>query len=40
MKLTVLGTGHGTAIKCYNTCFTISSKNEHFLVDCGGGNQI
>lgn len=40
MKLTVLGTGHGTAIECYNTCFTISEKEEYFLVDAGGGNGI
>ncbi|MBO5349776.1 MAG: MBL fold metallo-hydrolase [Clostridia bacterium] len=40
MKLTMLGTGDGLAIKCYNTCFTLSENNEHFLVDCGGGNGI
>lgn len=40
MKITVLGTGHGTAINCYNTCFTLSDKNEYFLVDAGGGNGI
>lgn len=21
MKITILGTGHGTDIECYNTCF-------------------
>lgn len=40
MKLTILGTGHGTATECYNTCFTISENEEHFLVDAGGGNGI
>lgn len=40
MKLTVLGTGHGTATECYNTCFTISENEEYFLVDAGGGNGI
>lgn len=40
MRLTVLGTGHGTATECYNTCFTISEKDEYFLVDAGGGNGI
>lgn len=40
MKLTILGTGHGTATECYNTCFTISKDNEYFLVDAGGGNGI
>lgn len=40
MKLTILGTGHGMATECYNTCFTISDKGRHFLVDAGGGNGI
>lgn len=35
MKLTVLGTGHGGATECYNTCFTIESKKKYFLVDAG-----
>lgn len=39
-KLTVLGTGHASVTKCYNTCFTVSSGEEHFLVDAGGGNGI
>jgi ribonuclease Z len=40
MKITVLGTGHGSVTECYNTCFTISENDEHFLVDSGGGNGI
>ena len=40
MKLTVLGTGHATVTKCYNTCFTISEGDRYFLVDAGGGNGI
>lgn len=40
MQLIILGTGHGTATECYNTCFTISQGDEHFLVDAGGGNGI
>lgn len=41
MKLNILGTGHGTTINCYNTCFTIDDENdEYFLVDAGGGNRI
>ena len=40
MKITVLGTGHGTAVNCYNTCFTICNENKYFLVDAGGGNGI
>lgn len=39
-KLTILGTGSAMVTKCYNTCFTISSGNEYFLVDTGGGNTI
>lgn len=38
--ITMLGTGHGTATKCYNTCFVLGASNEYFLVDAGGGNQI
>lgn len=40
MKIIVLGTGHGTATECYNTCFTIKDEEEYFLVDSGGGNGI
>ena len=36
----MLGTGHATVTNCYNTCFTISENNKHFLVDAGGGNGI
>ena len=40
MKITILGTGHGTATECYNTCFTISDDKDYFLIDSGGGNGI
>ena len=40
LYLTMLGTGHGTATKCYNTCFVLGDGEEYFLVDAGGGNQI
>lgn len=40
MKITMLGTGHATVTKCYNTCFTIDDGNEYFLVDGGGGSEI
>lgn len=40
MKLTMLGTGNATVTECYNTCFVLSEKEKHFLVDTGGGNQI
>ncbi len=39
-KLTILGTGSAMVTKCYNTCFTLSNGEEHFLVDTGGGNTI
>ena len=39
-KLTILGTGAAMVTKCYNTCFTISDYEEHFLIDAGGGNTI
>lgn len=40
MKIIILGTGHGSATECYNTCFTIRENEKHFLVDAGGGNGI
>lgn len=40
MKLTILGTGNATVTRCYNTCFTISENDQHFLIDAGGGNGI
>ena len=41
MKITMWGTGHGTATECYNTCFTLNENaDEYFLVDAGGGNGI
>lgn len=39
-RLTVLGTGNAMVTKCYNTCFTISDTQQHFLIDGGGGNTI
>lgn len=39
-KLTLLGTGCAMVTKCYNTCFTLSDNDEHFLIDTGGGNTI
>lgn len=40
MKINILGTGDACSLKNYNTCFTLSVNEEHFLVDCGGGNEI
>lgn len=39
--LYVLGTGHATVTKCYNTCFAVNGAGrEYFLIDAGGGNGI
>lgn len=38
--LIMLGTGHATVTRCYNTCFAIQKEQEYFLVDTGGGNGI
>ncbi len=35
MEITFLGTGHGTATECFNTCFALKNNNEYFLVDSG-----
>lgn len=39
-SINILGTGCAMVTKCYNTCFTMSDDEEHFLVDTGGGNTI
>jgi ribonuclease Z len=39
-SINILGTGCAMVTKCYNTCFTLSNGEEHFLVDTGGGNTI
>ena len=39
-ELIIFGTGNAAVTKCYNTCFAIKNKDEYFLVDAGGGNQI
>lgn len=40
MKLIMLGTGNASATECYNSCFLLSDKNRHILVDGGGGSGI
>ena len=40
MKIIMLGTGHATVTKCYNTCFIIENNNQYLLVDGGGGNTL
>ncbi len=39
-KIYILGTGSAMVTKCYNTCFTLSNDDEHFLIDTGGGNTV
>lgn len=36
----MLGTGHGSTLDLYNTCFVIQNNNGAFLVDTGGGMEI
>ncbi|MCR5140045.1 MAG: MBL fold metallo-hydrolase [Bacteroidaceae bacterium] len=38
--ITMLGTGNALATRCYNTFFTLHSKENVLLVDAGGGNGI
>ena len=40
LTLIMLGTGHATVTKCYNTCFLLHENDEYFMVDAGGGNRI
>lgn len=39
-QIIILGTGHATVTKCYNTCFAITHQHDLLLVDAGGGNGI
>ena len=39
-RIVMLGTGHATVTKCYNTCFLIENEGDTLLVDAGGGNGI
>lgn len=38
--LILLGTGNASVTRCFNTCFTIETGDEYFLIDTGGGNGI
>ena len=40
MRIVMLGTGHATVTKCYNTCYAYEEDGRSFLVDAGGGNGI
>lgn len=39
-KIIMLGTGHGTTIDLYNTCFAIQNDQGVFLIDTGGSIEI
>ena len=39
-RLLVLGTGAGTSINCYNTCFILQNNDKYLLVDTGGGSGV
>ncbi len=43
-RVVMLGTGHATVTRCYNTCFvlehTSADTTDRLLVDGGGGNGI
>lgn len=39
-KLIILGTGHGSVINLYNTCFLLDNNGENLLVDTGGSIQV
>lgn len=39
-KLLMLGTGHGTVMNLYNTCFVIQNEDGNFLVDSGGSIEV
>lgn len=39
-RIIMLGTGHGTVMNSYNTCFLLENGKEDLLVDTGGGIQI
>ena len=39
-KIIMLGTGHGSVMNSYNTCFLLQNNDENLLVDTGGSIQI
>lgn len=39
-RIVILGTGHATVTRCYNTCFVLQTDTTTLLVDAGGGNGI
>ena len=39
-KIVMLGTGHGTVMDYYNSCFLLVNGNKNLLVDTGGSVRI
>lgn len=39
-KIIMLGTGHGSVMNSYNTCFLLEFNGQNLLVDTGGSIQI
>ena len=39
-KIIMLGTGNGSTINLYNTCFVIQNETGNFLIDTGGSIEI
>lgn len=35
-KIIMLGTGMGSTVNLFNTCFAIQNDDEYFLIDTGG----
>lgn len=36
-KIIMLGTGMGSTVNLFNTCFALKNDDEYFLIDTGGG---
>lgn len=39
-KIIMLGTGNGSTLDLYNTCFVIQNEKGNFLVDAGGSIEV
>lgn len=39
-QLIYFGTGHAMTRRIYQTCFSLTDGDQHFMVDAGGGNGI
>lgn len=38
-KIIFLGTGSGSSLSFYNSCFALKKDNRYMLVDGGGGDK-